>query len=57
MVKRQPADATEYHTGCGGIVRLVHEVWQCQACGTQPVSVMETTYSKRRVKRARKGQP
>jgi hypothetical protein len=31
----------EVHRGCGGTVRLVHEVWRCDRCGAAPVPITD----------------
>lgn len=32
----------EIHVGCGGIVRLVGEMWRCDRCKQGPISVTST---------------
>lgn len=29
----------EIHNGCGGIVKLQHEVWRCLKCGAGPLGI------------------
>lgn len=34
--------AREVHIGCGGTVKLDHEMWRCQKCRKAPMSILET---------------
>lgn len=34
----------EIHRDCGGLVKLVHEMWKCLKCGAGPLGVSPTRW-------------